>query len=392
MKILHICRSLDGGAGTAARRIHYALLEAGLDSSLMYLRSNKDVKNSVCCEYKTTLHSGDPYVILSDELSQAPVNYEIATYHRTNFDITTHPAYQSADIIHLHWVANYLDFPSFFRQNEKPIVWTLHDMNPFRGIFHYTDDEAQNLELSKFDAEVRGQKEGILNFLSISVVSPSTWLMSEAKVSYALKNSDHYCIPNALNTNVFRRYDQNECRHLFGVPKDKKVVLFVADHVANRRKGFDMLLDAFEHFDSDGYYFVAAGNRKYDQDIRIHFTGRIDDELQMAQLYSAADLFILPSRQDNLPNTMIESLCCGTPVVGFGVGGVAEYVVDGINGVICENVSSKSLAQGIERAKNTVFDHEKIQSDTHRKCSFSIIAKKYKELYDSIYNSNNVDV
>jgi hypothetical protein len=159
VKVLHISTYRTGGAGIAAFRLHKGLLDIGVESEFLYLGHE-----TACNLKKTSPHPPQPLYrrfvskVLpkaSRRLSESRVttigieehakgNYEAFTSPITDFDITQFPAYKAADIVHLHWVADFLDYPSFFSKNVKPVVWTLHDMNPLQGGFHYLDDAAEN--------------------------------------------------------------------------------------------------------------------------------------------------------------------------------------------------------------------------------------------------------
>ena len=182
---------------------------------------------------------------------------------KTHYDVTKHPLYLNADIINLHWIANFIDYSSAFQKNMKPIVWTLHDMNPFRGIFHYDDDESRNQNsMGWLDNSVKQEKERILKeSKNLTVVCLSEWLLEHAKASQAMRHCDMKLIYNSVDNTVFKLLPKEFSRDLFNLPHDKKIILFVADSISNPRKGMDLLLDSFKYIKSEipDFLCVAVG-------------------------------------------------------------------------------------------------------------------------------------
>lgn len=306
--------------------------------------------------------------------------------------------YQEAEIINLHWVANFLDYPTFFKRNTKPIVWTLHDENPFTGGEHYKeeiigmDDNGYPIyrtitkkEEQIFNKILEIKKRALENVKDLTIITPSQWLSNEAKNSELFKKFPVITIPYGIEENIFKPYDVQLIRRKFNLPINKKVVLFVAQQVTNFRKGFVFLLKAIEYLEREDIYLIAVGNSR-NLNGRIHGLGFINDDKIMSEIYSAADIFVLPSLIDNLPNTMLESIMCGTPVVAFPAGGIPEVIKTGVNGILAEQISAKALAEAINDALDNLhlFDSKKISSEAVTKFNLDVQAKKYIDLYKQI--------
>jgi glycosyltransferase involved in cell wall biosynthesis len=171
------------------------------------------------------------------------------------------------------------------------------------------------------------------------------------------------------------------------LPLDKKIILFAADIVENSRKGFAFLQKALEKIQNENILSCAIGSKtQLDNHNNIIALGRIVDERLMAIAYAAADVFVIPSLEDNFPNTMIEALLCGTPVIGFPVGGIIDAIDDEINGYICSEISVNALKETIEKflENPNFFDRSKIAQNAKEKYALSIQAKKYIDLFQQI--------
>lgn len=405
MKILHICTINTGGAAQAALRLHEGLLRKNISSSFLCLH-RKPSNTKEVYQHPSILPSSFfkrqlrkfGYFRTQAEINQLLLNgktreYEIFTFPRTDYYIASHPLVKEADIINLHWVANFLDWPSFFSNIDKPIVWTLHDMNPFQGGFHYHEDVIRN-DAEFGDLEKRLwviKKKSLEGIQNLTVVTPTRWLMEESSKSEILGRFPHNHIPNGLDTEVFKPFSKELARDVFGLPKDKNILLFVSDNTTNRRKGIDLLQDALKQAGNNNLLAVAIGSKPASPQKKdpIYYLGRIDDERLMALAYAASDAFVIPSREDNLPNVMLEALACGRPVIGFPIGGVKEVVRHGFNGLLAKDVSSEALKEVLAAffdGKYT-FDLEAIREDAVRQFELSQQAGKYIELYQQILNS-----
>ena len=424
MKLLLINSYDTGGAAKACFRLLNGLQNEGVSSNVLLAHKQKKSQNSFLYkkqEIKSTLKNRITIKLIKifkkfilvrkNVVSKKEVflrdrqkGLEMFSFPDSKYDITLSELYREADIVNLHWVADFLDYKSFFMKNNKPVVWTLHDMNPFSGGEHYEEkylgiDESgfpvnriiseEEIRVAKDNIELK--KQVITNLSNLTIVAPSEWLAAEARRSEIFKNTPVFCIPNGLDTDVYKPRDKNYSRELLNIPKDKKVILFVADSISNNRKGFVFLKRAFEQLADSNLFLCAIGNKNSELEPmdNIYELGPISDERLMSIAYSAADVFVIPSLIDNLPNTIIESLMCGTPVIGFPVGGISEMIQDGENGYLTEEVSVNSLENTIEKfLKNSgSFDQIKIRENAIKKYDQKVQSKKYIELYNNmLYN------
>ncbi|NGY37446.1 glycosyltransferase [Flavobacterium sp. XN-5] len=427
MKILIVNTYDKGGAASSCKRLHYGLISEGVSSNVLlrFKQNNwsnsfsfkqpqktvtwfKKVENKVKRILKELNLYNSIDVSKKEQqlfLSQRNKGLEMFSFPNSDFDISQSEIYTEADIINLHWVANFVDYKSFFETNKKPVVWTLHDMNPFTGGEHY---EETYLGIDEFgfpiirkvsEEEIRVVKENIdikkqalLNVTNLTIVAPSGWLSEEARKSEVFKGKPVLCIPYGLDSEIFTPRDRNYSRKLLNIPEEKRVLLFVADSISNSRKGFVLLKKAFEQFADTNLVLCAIGkkNSDYESNNNIIELGPIYDERLMSIAYSAADVFVIPSLMDNLPNTVLESLMCGTPVIGFPVGGISDMIQDGENGFLTDEISVNSLVATINKFldNSNCFDEVEIRNNAMKKYDQSVQSKKYIDLFETILNTN----
>lgn len=414
MNILHVNTYGSGGAAQAAIRLHEGLLKLGLSSAFLTLfTSERDIV------YQEAFV--DLPLTLTQRLSKG-LSYRKQTYQKRRvlknqinnttkfsfpfsaYDITLHPLYQWADIINLHWTADFLDYDSFFKKNTKPVVWTLHDMSPFTGGCHY----AGTCQLYQTRCENCPQLVGVKNpaysrvnlaskmraFFQkpdLSIVAPSKWLHTAALSSSLFKNKDCYWIPYGLNSEIFKPREKSTCREILGLPIDKKMLLFVSDSIQDIRKGYTILLKALTLLKDYEDLFVCAVGKKggiahNSLSFEYYELGSINTEAQMSIIYAAADVFIVPSLEDNLPNTVLESLMCGTPVIGFPVGGIPDMIRPEINGLLSISVSAEALATAIQLFFNNQvsFIKDIIRGDAVTRYDLLVQASTYQNLYTKL--------
>lgn len=423
-KVLHISTLDIGGAASAAIRLHKALLHLGIDSHFLTLgKSNRNIPSKHIFEpiiepislakvlkksIKVKLGWESPHDFYHQQQSMLGNESKGMgfSFPDTLDDITQSPIYQEADLIHLHWVAGWLDYPSFFSKNRslfgnKPIVWTLHDLNPFSGGLHYawgtsiTDSQMgreiptpSNALQRTHNRNLQIKIQSLQQVERLKIVSPSHWLQKYSTESLLFSKYENYCIHNGLDVQIFKPYPLEWARGILGL-EDKKTLLFVADDIENVYKGFHILFEALKLIEAktDFQYLVLGRDKK---NILTHFQkvkhlGFVQDELLMALAYSAADVFVLPSLTDNFPNTMIESICCGTPVIAFPTGGIPEAIQHAENGIICENCDYQLLANKLINfyEGEYIFDREKIAQESAKKFNAITQAKQYLDIYYS---------
>lgn len=269
-----------------------------------------------------------------------------------------------ADVIHMHWVAGEMLSIKDIGHIRKPVVWTLHDMWAFCGAEHYTEDHRwrdgyhrhnRPAHESGFDLNRWTWKRKRKHWQRpMHIVTPSRWLADCARESQLMQDWPVSVVPNVINTDVWRPVDQRMARDLLGLPQDVPLLLFGAmGGSRDPRKGFDLLLEALSHLrgEVEGLELVVFGQlsprEPPDLGFPIHYTGHLHDDVSLRVLYSAADLLAIPSRQDNLPNTGVESLACGTPVIAFDTCGLPDIVSHRENGYLAKAFDAADFAEGV---------------------------------------------
>lgn len=271
-------------------------------------------------------------------------------------------------MLNLHWISSFVDLRTLFSETSVPIVWTLHDMNAFTGGCHYNVEctryqnscghcpqlgSVQNNDLSH---TVWRRKQSVyedaIESGRLHIVTPSEWLAEEARRSSLLKDAPIDVIPNGVDPEVFRPRETKGLRKVLDIPPGDRVILFVATSTQVRRKGFDLLAGALNEMEEDSVTLISIGSHEPDLDgVKSHIhLGAVQSDLLLSLFYSLADVFVIPSRQDNLPNTVLESMACGTPVVGYDVGGVSDMVRPQETGWLAETDDVEELSASIRRA------------------------------------------
>ncbi len=416
MKILIVSTTDIGGAANACLRLHEGLIKNGCDSDVLISKKQRNIYRTHVLNPSYTIFQKLQLIFLkllkflriykfqSKEdkfIASRSSNLEMFSYPKSNYDITKSDLFKETDVVNLHWVANFLDYKSFFKKNKKPVVWTLHDMNPFTGGEHYDElfdgidasgkpkiRKKTKKEIDESDAILGFKKNVIKSINNLTVVAPSKWLQNEASKSDLFKGKKVLHIPYGIDSSIFNLKDKVYAREVFNIPKNKRVILFVSESINNSRKGFVFLEKAFGNLTSDNILLCAIGNTSINigNSANVIKLGSIYDERLMALAYSAADLFVIPSLMDNLPNTVLESIMCGTPVVGFPVGGIPDMIENGVNGYLADEISVDSLYETITKFLKFPdrFDREKIRDLAIKKYDLNIQAKRYKELFKKI--------
>ena len=269
-----------------------------------------------------------------------------------------------ADVLHMHWVQGEMLSIAEIGRLRKPVIWTLHDMWAFCGAEHYTDEFRWREGYRKnnrpsyengFDLNRWTWQRKLKHWQRpMHIVTPSHWLAKCVRESALMRDWSVSVIPNPIDTERWQPVDQTLAREMLGLPKDVPLLLFGAMGGSHDpRKGFDLLQAAMKHLRRElpELQLVVFGQLRPkdppDLGFPIHYTGHLFDDLSLRALYSAVTAFILPSRQDNLPNTGVESLACGTPVVAFDTCGLPDIVIHKETGYLAKAFDSEDLAQGI---------------------------------------------
>jgi glycosyltransferase involved in cell wall biosynthesis len=291
----------------------------------------------------------------------------------TGSDITKLQEFREADVIHLNWINQgmlSLSGVGKILDSGKPVVWTMHDLWPATGICHYARTcqafrtGCRNCPLlpgggsaNDLSARIWRRKHELYRRGSIFFVACSKWLCDQAKHSALFVGQRVESVPNAIDTRVFCRKDRHEARLQAGLPAERRIILFVSQRVTDERKGSSYFIDAIDklveqhpEMKADTGVAILGGHSEEIASrlaLPAYALGYVNDEKRIVSVYNAANVFVLPSLEDNLPNTIMEAMACGVPCVGFNVGGIPEEIDHRLNGYIAEYKNSADLAQGI---------------------------------------------
>ncbi len=336
---------------------------------------------------------------------------------RVGSNISQEAVVLDADILHLHWTnSGYLSTKNIQQLFEtgKPIVWTLHDMWAFTGGCHYAADcthfekecgdcwmlkQPTSHDISHADWQLKKQMYAKAN--NLVFVTCSNWLAEVARSSSLLSGFRIEAIPNPIDTNLFSPKNKTEVRKKWGIDLNAKIILFGAANILDRRKGITYLMEALHdlknnYAQTENIQVVIFGkNKAFDVGLlpfKVYELNLISKQEELAELYSLADVFVSPTIEDNLPNTIMEALACATPVVAFNTGGVPDMVSHQQNGYLANYKSATDFAAGINYVLNTANPQElgtNARQKVMQNFTNDIVAEKYLAVYKSILKENN---
>lgn len=396
MKVVHIIKGDAAGAYRAAKRLNSALNNNGIESLIL---TKNDIK------YNLSQIPWFTFAKLDEIVLKHTINDEYY-FGRDAFgcDPKRLKELADADIVHLHWVDKGLvgrNTLKILADLKKPIVWTLHDMRPFTGGCHYTGECDNYLSGCRgcpaFSGEIGKQivrnsvknNKKIYSQLNLTVVGCSSWIAECARRSFSMKDINIANIPNCIETSVFSPMEKCKAREQLGLTEfgEKKVILFGAmSSTSDKRKGYALLKEALKRLPKEQYVCVVFGGMEKEEiaGISVHSLGSIHEEKTLVAAYSSADVFVAPSIQENLANTVIESMACGTPVVAFGVGGMPDMIQHKENGYLAKAFDTKDLADGISYC----CENTKLQINARKKVeesyTYELIAKRYIDTYKKL--------
>ena len=411
MRVLHINTSdRDGGAAIAAMRLHKGIRDMGVQSVFLAQRNlsgdvdvvfPKGKKNRLKAAVNSRIES------LIREVVHAGTSHPWSMGYAPFDVVSSFLSEASFDVIQLHWInGGFLDIARL-KQIKTPMVWLLHDSWPFTGGCHIPFDcvryeagchDCPELnEGARFDIARRVYCRKRKYYPdSMHIVAPSRWLAEAARSSTLFSGRDIRVIPNGVDLRRYRPLDKRLARDILNVPLDDKMILFGAmGATSDWNKGFDLLCEAMERLQTDDDFdahIIVFGSEKpvapHDFGMPTTYTGRLYDDVSLSLLYNAADVMVVPSRSENLPNVCLESLASGTPVVAFAVGGLLDQLEHKRNGYLARPYDVGDLARGI---RWVLEDEERlcILRCAARKKAESMfdlkdVARRYDELYREI--------
>ena len=417
----------NGGAAVATTRLHHALLKNGLESTMLVGAPQQQEPfqkvpgvDSPGVDSLAGSFIGDKLAFarfVAERLYFLP--YEKDKSVRFQFspavfgaDLASHPAVLQADVLHLHWINfGFLSLKGLRQLLKlgKPLVWTLHDMWAFTGGCHYTRG-CDHFEThcrqcpylrnpSDFDLSYRvfEQKLRLLEGATIHFTPPSDWMRQQAQQSRLLANFPFTVIPNPIDQQIFRPLPRSIVNERFRLTARGPRLLFGSFNTTDPRKGFSYFAQALS--------VLKSRYTGFEPEILIFGKGRAEDfahlpypvthlgvlrsEEVVAAAYNAADAMIVPSLEDNLPNTIVEALSCGTPVIGFRTGGIPEMIDHRHTGYLATGGSVTELADGLEwllthKSLETLRQNARLSAE--KRYAESVVAHQFTNLYRSLLN------
>lgn len=417
LRVLTFCTLATGGAGMGSLRRISALRANNVDARLLSLYScfsDRHIGRIKPPLDALKISSQIDYWHLVRENACLPIMNDPNFIGQELFSLTfslidfehLKPMFDTSNILHFHWVVGMMDYAKMNRiLKDRPVVWTLADMNAFTGGCHYSEGcdgyqrKCKDCPLlkgkSKLPHDTWKIKKNAYSNLDIVFIAPSKYIAGFAKQSSLIGNKRIEVIPNAYPVDKFFPVPKNDARHKLGLPQDKDILLFGTGSLNNLRKGGDILAQAIKLLvqanSRHSFLAVTFGNGSIDIPIPFKGLGSLSEE-RLHLAYSASDVFISPSREDVGPMTVAESMLCGTPVVGFNVGIIPEIVQHKLTGYIAEPFSSIDLKQGIEWTLEIKNNHNnfstKIREAALKYCDPNVSAQKHIKLYHSILDES----
>lgn len=361
---------IEGGAARAAYRLHVGLQRIGVDSRMLVQSKSSDDQSIVGPGNRIAQSVARSRIAIDAlPLKLYPQRQNTTVSLQWLPDRLTHQVKAlKPDVINLHWINEAFVQIETLAKFNCPLVWTLHDMWSFTGGCHYSGEctrytescgtcpqlgSPQDWDLSRW---IWQRKAKAWQSVDLTIVALSHWLATCARSSALFKHSRIELIPNGIDTERYKPVNQQFARQLLNLPLDKPLILFGSlKATSDKRKGFHLLQPALKQLSQaigcDRFELVIFGASQAENlpalGFKTHYLGTLNDDLSLAIAYSAADVFVLPSIQENLANTVLEALACGIPCVTFNVGGMPDMIDHQINGYLAYPYKPDDLAQGV---------------------------------------------
>jgi glycosyltransferase involved in cell wall biosynthesis len=409
MRILHLSTFTDSGAARGSVWLHDALKRRGVDSVMMVgsKRSSSD----------PTIHRlPSPLAQFTAKLRMRLDHLPLRRYDKTDesfWSLGWLPARfdrmvdtLTPDLIHIHWVGAGFMPINALKQFRVPIVWTLRDMWNMTGGCHYTAGcdryltgcgrcpQLRSNDANDLSHRVWLSKRKHWHNRNLWLVPISHWLADCAQASPLLGEFPIEVIPNGLDTALFRPVDQAEARRAWNLPQDRQIIVYGAINATrDARKGFRELLDALkllgERAEAEKLLLVVFGDLKPgdipDCGVEQRYVGYQSDNKKLSQLYSAADVAVMPSLQEAFGKTLIEAMACSTPVVAFGHGGPVDIISHKVDGYLAAPFQAEDLAQGIDWCLRAIAEGRHPGAAARAKVvsefDIDVVAARYHDLY-----------
>ena len=404
---------INGGAARAAYRLHQGLNGIGVQSQMLVQE-----------KFSSDTMVQAPGNRVEQGIARGRISFDalpLKCYSQTrkaNFSLQWLPeriALQvtnlNPDVINIHWTGSAFLRWETLTKFKQPVVWTLHDMGAFTGGCFYAHDcrgytascgkcpqlgSHRERDLSRW---VWRRKAKAWQNLDLTVVSPSGWLAKCAGESSLFGDVTIKVIPNGVDINKYQPITKSVARELLGLAQDKHIIMFGSlNATSDRRKGFHLLQPALQNLSQAGWgdkaqvvvFGASQGSNSLELGFKTDYLGTLKDDLSLALAYSAADVFVLPSLQENLANTVMEALACGTPCVAFDIGGMPDMIDHKANGYLVKPLQVEDLAAGIAWVLDNPERRKKLSDNAREKViqefTQEIQANRYLRLFEEIKN------
>ncbi|MCI0470061.1 MAG: glycosyltransferase [Candidatus Aminicenantes bacterium] len=421
MKIAVISKKdIRGGAARAAARLFQGLCSIEPQVYMLVKKKESHERNIIPIIIDSKEYKNDERKLLDLEekhikQNRTPISDSAFTIPYPGCNLAQSAFLKDMDIINIHNLKNFQSVETItgLLKLGKPVIWTLHDQSAFTGGCHFTAgcrgyrrDCRHCPQLADNDLQIPAQvlKNKLKNwsgYKNLTIVTPSLWLAECADESKVFKHTRIEHIFNSLETDIFKPYPKPEAKQRLGINPEAVVILFGAMNLTSKRKGFNCFKEAIDYcrenrefkqaLDKGEICPAAFGKSKLnptEQDFLIHYFGEVKSQEEMALIYSAADIFVLPSLEDNLPNSMLEALACGTPVIAFSVGGIPEVIEHGKTGCLVPIGNSERMASYITELVYDKTAREKMgkrgASLMRREFNLAVQAQNYLELFAAL--------
>ena len=374
IKVVQIQYSTSSG-GNSAFRLQTAFHNTSIDSQIVSLyNDDSGSKTGITYLGRTPRMVAQLDIEIQSYLNRKNIKkFGMFSYPVLGTNVANVEEIKQADVIYIHWaLGGFLNFRSIrqLAKLKKPIIVIMHDMWSITGGCHYSFTcekyviECNDCQMfqgqNKNDLSLKGFRKKLeiySKFDNLYFVSPSQWLYDCAKKSFLLKEKPIFYIPNAIDNKLFKPFDKNVAKSILNIDINDTVIAFGAMKVDNPYKGWSYLQKALEILKQRDdlknvtiLIFGSAHNKKIADEIpfKTYFMGRLSDDYSINLAYNAADVFVVPSLADNQPTTVVESMCCGTAVVGFNIGGIPDMISHRENGYLAKYLDAEDIANGIK--------------------------------------------
>ncbi len=399
---------IAGGAARAAYRLHQGLQSIGVGAQMLVQDKSSDDKTVFA-----------PSTRLGESIARTRVAFDALPlkFYRQRDTAVFSPQWLpdkiapkvtklKPDVINLHWVNEaFLQVETIAKFN-RPLVWTLHDMWAFTGGCHYSQScdrytascgscpqlhSNKDWDLSRW---IWQRKARTWEDTDLTIVALSSWLSKCASSSSLFRERRIEVIPNGIDTIKYRPINKKIARELLNLPQDKQLILFGSIWATSvKRKGFHLLQPALQDLSQSGWqdklelviFGASQPSNPPSFGFKVHYLGTLSDDLLLALVYSAADVFVLPSIEENLANTVMEAIACGTPCIAFNIGGMSDMIEHGENGYLAQPYKVEDLAQGLAWVLENEERHQKLSHRAREKAeqefALEIQARRYLSLF-----------